>query len=84
MKKIYLIGAVLTFVSALFAESFTTKFDKIENEKWWGGYNAIGRQMPFGAEEKRFDLASGTWGNLAVPFFVSNKGRFVYSQKPFI
>ncbi|MBR6389178.1 MAG: alpha-galactosidase [Opitutales bacterium] len=83
MKKIYLIGAVLTFVSTLFAENFTTKFDKIENEKWWGGYNAIGRQMPFGAEEKRFDLASGTWGNLAVPFFVSNKGRFVYSQKPF-
>lgn len=54
-----------------------------QDEYWWGGVVAQGSTMPFLKPAKEFDLARENWNNQIVPLFVSNKGRFIWSEKPF-
>lgn len=82
MKNLFLILLSFVVTSSSFA-TFVSEFDGLENEKWWGIFSAMGRQMPFSDNLNELNLEGGTLGNLAMPFFVSNKGRYVYSQKPF-
>ncbi|WP_438448462.1 glycoside hydrolase family 31 protein [Gorillibacterium sp. sgz5001074] len=57
----------------------------LPGECWWGGRAADGRQMPYGAATiTRVDLASSHNGNQACPLLISNKGRYVWSDEPFV
>ena len=54
----------------------------LPGERWWGGLNMLGTEMPFTeksdlAHEARFDNLS----NHAVPFFVSDRGRYAWCSK---
>jgi len=63
------------------------------DERWWGGAVADGQRMPFGATAHRRNLATSagfllpggdTHGcNQSAPLLVSNRGRYVWSEKPF-
>lgn len=53
-----------------------------QDEYWWGGSVIFGTQMPFGKKEFSFDLSDHT-GNQNSPVLISNKGRWVWSEKPF-
>src|SRR5690349_23484377 len=63
----------------------------LPDERWWGGAVADGQLMPFGARPHRRDLArsAGITGdpragnNQSAPLLLSNRGRFVWSERPF-
>lgn len=59
-----------------------TSISLLTNEYWWGGSVIFGTQMPFGDNNFSFDLSNHT-GNQNAPILVSNKGRWVWSEKPF-
>ncbi len=53
-----------------------------QDEYWWGGRVADGSQMPY-THINRVDLAHDHKGNQASSFLLSNKGRYVWSDKAF-
>lgn len=57
--------------------------DLLEGERWWGGRVSDGIAMPFGTEEWLVDLSSDLDGNQGCPLLISNKGRFVWSERAF-
>ncbi len=62
--------------------SFQFKF--LPGELWWGGRACDGLQMPFDAEDGfRVDLRDNG-ANQVSPFFVSDKGRYLWSEGPFV
>ncbi len=56
----------------------------LESEVFWGGNVADGYQMPFGTSVHQFDLRNEFRDNQATPFLVSNMGRYVWSENPFL
>lgn len=56
----------------------------LTGEYWWGGAIDDGVRMPFGAAEYHKDLAGDLIGNQAVPLLISNKGRYIWSESPFV
>jgi alpha-glucosidase (family GH31 glycosyl hydrolase) len=53
-----------------------------ENEKWWGGAVVDGRNSPLGVKEFEYDQFADCKGNQAAPLFISNRGRYIWSEKP--
>lgn len=60
------------------------RFEIIEDEFWWGGSIDFGTQMPFSRSTVGFvhDFRVNA-PNQTMPFFVSSKGRYIWSEKPF-
>lgn len=83
MKKTLLFTLILLFYSSLFAQH-TTVIKPLEGEYWWGGAVAYGSRMPYIQPVEEFDLSSKNNNNQVVPLLLSNRGRFVWSDKPFI
>lgn len=54
-----------------------------QDEYWWGGVVAQGASMPYLKPAKEYDLARENSNNQVVPLFVSSKGRYIWSDKPF-
>lgn len=61
-------------------------FRFLKGEYWYGGIVHLGRVMPISENsEAVFDLISGEKASDQYsPLFISNKGRYIYSEKPFI
>lgn len=79
-------GAMLAFmlsVSCAAAETFKTRVEPLDGEKWWGAATTLGDIMPFPADTKSFDLLKNDFGNQASPLLLSSKGRYVWSEEPF-
>lgn len=70
-----------TLVNAQNQHKTEIPFDK--DEFWWGGVVAYGSQMPYIKPVKEFNLGLQHNNNQVVPLFVSNKGRYIWSDKPF-
>ena len=56
----------------------------LENEKWWGGAVMDGPKMPFSNENFVYDQFANCKRNLAQPYFISNKGRYIWSENPLL
>jgi alpha-glucosidase len=54
-----------------------------QDECWWGGVVAFGSQMPYLQPVEAFDLSLQNGNNQVVPLFLSNRGRYVWSDAPF-
>lgn len=54
----------------------------LENEKWWGGATLDGRNMPFVEGKLAYNQAGNCKTNQAAPLFVSDKGRYIWSEEP--
>lgn len=52
-------------------------------EYWWGGAVMDGIYMPYGDKNFKRELNPNKTFNQAVPFLVSNKGRYIWSDDPF-
>lgn len=52
------------------------------DEYWWGGFVSSGSQMPY-TDFNRADMARDHRGNQASSFLLSNKGRYIWSDKAF-
>ncbi|MBC8079610.1 MAG: alpha-galactosidase [Gorillibacterium sp.] len=55
----------------------------LPGEYWWGGKVADGMNMPYGQTPFKADLSVNLDGNQGVPLLISNRGRYVWSEKPF-
>lgn len=55
-----------------------------ENEYWWGGSSSCTEKtFPLSVDsEYRLDLMRG--GNQTMPLYISSKGRYIWSEKPFV
>jgi alpha-glucosidase (family GH31 glycosyl hydrolase) len=54
----------------------------LEGEKWWGGAVLDGRNMPFDNDKFVYDQYADCKANQAAPLFISNKGRYIWSEEP--
>ena len=52
------------------------------NEKWWGGAVVDGRNSPLDEKGFVYDQYADCKGNQAAPLFISNKGRYIWSENP--
>ena len=76
-------GADATFASSIRIE---------EGEHWFGGAVNLGVEQPYDVRsyttngrygKYMYDLATQCWGGATVPFLLSDKGRYVWSDRPF-
>ena len=82
-SSVLLIAYLLT-VTSLFAQTaHTSKFAPLDNEKWWGGFVALGSQMPFSSNTEVYDLATQNFNNQNVPLLLSSEGRYIWCEQPF-
>ncbi len=86
MKKASILFLIIMsfFSVGLYAQTekvSTIPFD--ENEYWWGGVVAYGSQMPYIKPVEEFNLALQNNNNQVVPLFLSNKGRYIWSDQAF-
>ncbi|MEO6188380.1 MAG: glycoside hydrolase family 31 protein [Ginsengibacter sp.] len=57
----------------------------LENEQWWGGAVQYGDQMPFNkASSFSFNLYGDVSNNQSAPLLISNKGRWIWCDAPFL
>ena len=64
------------------AQKHSLETDLLPGEKWWGGNVVSGGIIPFGNDTYKLNQYSNTNGNQGQPLFVSNKGRFIWSDDP--
>lgn len=84
MKRILLLAFVLLICSVgRAAERKETRVPPLSEERWWGGMVALGSKMPFGENLRLYDLAKENLNNQNVPFLLSSKGRYIWSDSPF-
>ena len=63
-----------------------TEFRLLENEYWWGANAGRGYKMPFSSKtDISFHMGDNPEGSdQYAPLLLSSKGRYVWSEKPFI
>jgi len=86
MKKISILLCLCGLAFALNAQTgeYRTAVKMDAGEYWWGGVVAWGSKMPYSPQAfKTFDLSLQNENNQVMPFFLSNKGRYVWSNSPF-
>lgn len=77
---------MLLFAGSLICNIYSQHIVQIKplpDEHWWGGVVAYGSQMPYIQSLDEFDLERKNNNNQVVPLFISNKGRYVWSDRPF-
>lgn len=84
MKKQTLIFFLLLSVFQLNAQQvYKSEIPFEDGEYWWGGVVALGSQMPYLKPITEFDLSLQNGNNQVVPLFLSNKGRYIWSDQAF-
>ena len=63
-------------------ESPKKEISVLKDEKWWGGAVLDGRNSPLNDKKFVYDQFADCKGNQAAPLFISDKGRFIWSDKP--
>lgn len=82
MKKFLVLALVsMSILSASAQVSSKVVSDK--GEHWWGGFTALGGIMPFTKPTSQYDFRTQTLNNQTAPFFVSSRGRYIFSDAPF-
>jgi alpha-glucosidase len=84
---------LLLFIGfSAFGQKYTSKIEPLTGEKWYGAYTAKAycntplkdiTFQPYAENEKKNDLNIDNRGNQAAPLFVSNKGRYIWSDEAF-
>jgi alpha-glucosidase (family GH31 glycosyl hydrolase) len=66
------------------AKKYVLQFDMLEGEQWYGGKVGDGTQMPVDATRVYTDNSVGPYGDQSTPFFLSNKGRYIWSEDGYV
>lgn len=77
----------LTAATTNFAQSADSSISLslLQGEQWWGGTAQYGYQMPFKAASSfSFNLYGDQSNNQSAPLLISNKGRWVWCDDPFL
>ncbi len=88
MKKFQLIALFISFVTGMISPVYAqnvneTSVNFLPDEYWWGAFVQEGRNMPYIRPIKE-NLEKDNRGNQSTSFFLSNKGRYIWSDKPVI
>lgn len=81
---ICLLTIVCITVATATAQNVTSKIPIEKGERWWGGMTGLGDKMPFVKPTAKYDFKRDNLNNQTFPFFISNKGRYIYSEEPFV
>ena len=74
---------VLTTFNLFAQKGDTLDLDIMKGEYWWGGLSTEGHNTPYDANSiVSHDLWANNNGNQSQPLLLSNKGRYVWSDKP--
>lgn len=90
-----LVALLLLIFSSVntFAEKFVTEIKPLIGEKWYGAFTAKAfcgtplkdiKFQPYKANVKKIDLNVENLGNQAAPLLISNMGRYVWGNEPFV
>ena len=61
------------------------EFTMLPGEYWWGGAVNSGHLMPLDASAQiTLDPDKGRENDQFAPLFVSSKGRYIWSERPFV
>lgn len=82
MKRKFLFFFLLLLCKTVIAQDIT-EIKPLEEEYWWGGAVSYGTRMPYLEPVDEFNLASKSTNSQLVPLFLSNKGRYIWSDYPF-
>ncbi len=83
MKKSIIIALSAVCLAGV-VQSETLNLKILDGESWWGAADALGYKMPFTAGTSiSGDLRVYHHGNQAAPIFLSDKGRYIWSDEPF-
>jgi len=80
-----MLGSFIGILSGCRQGTETTSKQEIavlDNEKWWGGAVLDGRNSPLNDKQFVYDQYADCKTNQAAPFFISDKGRYIWSEKP--
>ncbi|MDR1883373.1 MAG: glycoside hydrolase family 31 protein [Prevotella sp.] len=84
MRKNTLLFVVLIFITDIYGQRlYKTDIPVVKDEYWWGGVVAYGSRMPYLEPLAEYDLALRNNNNQVVPLFLSSKGRYLWSDRPF-
>ncbi|SHE89316.1 glycoside hydrolase family 31 protein [Dysgonomonas macrotermitis] len=81
MKKALFLPLIL--ICNIIAAQHITTISFPSDEYWWGGVVAYGERMPYIQPLNEYNLETQNNNNQVVPLLLSNKGRYVWSDKPF-
>lgn len=59
------------------------QFAILENETWWGGAVDVGSKIPYDEHSDCSVCVGYDGADQSAPFYLSTKGRYIYSPKPF-
>ena len=85
MKKVSIVSLLFIITSFLPASGQVVKetvVNFLPDECWWGTHVQAGRDMPY-TQVGETDLDKINKGNQATAFFLSNKGRYIWSDRYF-
>ena len=83
-KTILFLSFMFVCLLATTAQSkITSVIEPLKGERWWGGWVALGHQMPFGENLKMQDMSRNNMNNQVVPFMLSSAGRYIWAENPF-
>jgi alpha-glucosidase (family GH31 glycosyl hydrolase) len=89
MKNVTIILSVMLILQGILTcckensrKNSARKIEVLENEKWWGGAVLDGRNSPLNDRPFVYDQFADCKTNQAAPFFISDKGRFIWGEKP--
>ncbi|MEO9146495.1 MAG: glycoside hydrolase family 31 protein [Ginsengibacter sp.] len=89
MIKYFLLFNLFFFTAA--SKGFTQRVDSsiqlplLQNEQWWGCTAQYGDRMPFNsASSFSFNLYGDVSNNQSAPLLLSNKGRWLWCDEPFL
>ena len=84
MRKVSLFVGALYSVFSVMAQRYETIVAPLNDEKWWGGLDALGSRMPFASTTEWYDLGKVNLNNQIVPLLLSSEGRYVWSEQPLV
>ncbi|MDL2309861.1 glycoside hydrolase family 31 protein [Parabacteroides sp. OttesenSCG-928-B22] len=82
MRKLSFLLLLLLFCGGAYAQ-YADEINALPGEYWWGGVVAYGERMPYMQPLDEYNLETQNNNNQVVPLLLSNKGRYVWSEKPF-
>ncbi|HUX97375.1 MAG TPA: glycoside hydrolase family 31 protein [Bacteroidales bacterium] len=88
-NSIFYLLMIIIITQVIFLSCKQNKIDSskkeisvLEDEKWWGGAVLDGRNSPLNDPEFSYDQFADCKANQAAPLFISNKGRYIWSEDP--
>lgn len=84
MKRLFICAFVILAGTLSWAEKTNHIIQPLPGEHWWGCSVGSGALMPFEDNFPRFDLATEDANNQLVPLLLSDQGRYIWNDTPFV